>query len=182
MGAFLWWLNSCIALICSGFVPLLVSYTCILPCILHTAYQKIPYTMHIIPYRISYTLRIYEKIPHTLHTYKNPTHCILPYILTAYYLISCILPYILHPAYYHISCTLHTTIYSTYCILPYMLHTAYYHISYILYASIYPTHCKLVLRTGILRKGVYQWWANLDQDPKDLDTTIFRDLSPTPIP
>jgi hypothetical protein len=31
-------------------------------------------------------------------------------------------------------------------------------------------------------KGLQQWWANLDQDPKDLDTTIFRDLSPTPIP
>jgi hypothetical protein len=27
-----------------------------------------------------------------------------------------------------------------------------------------------------------QWWANLDQTPNDLDTTIFRDLSPTPIP
>ncbi len=27
-----------------------------------------------------------------------------------------------------------------------------------------------------------QWWANLDQAPKDLDKTIFRDLSPTPIP
>ncbi len=30
--------------------------------------------------------------------------------------------------------------------------------------------------------GTDQWWANLDQAPKDLDTTIFRDLSPTPIP
>ena len=29
---------------------------------------------------------------------------------------------------------------------------------------------------------VNQWWANLDQAPKDLDKTIFRDLSPTPIP
>ncbi len=27
-----------------------------------------------------------------------------------------------------------------------------------------------------------QWWANLDQAPKDLDKTIFRDLSPTPKP
>jgi hypothetical protein len=27
-----------------------------------------------------------------------------------------------------------------------------------------------------------QWWANLDQASKDLDKTIFRDLSPTPIP
>ncbi len=27
-----------------------------------------------------------------------------------------------------------------------------------------------------------QWWANLDQTPNDLDKTIFRDLSPTPIP
>jgi hypothetical protein len=30
--------------------------------------------------------------------------------------------------------------------------------------------------------GLLQWWANLDQAPKDLDKTIFRDLSPTPIP
>jgi hypothetical protein len=28
----------------------------------------------------------------------------------------------------------------------------------------------------------HQWWANLDQASKDLDKTIFRDLSPTPIP
>ncbi len=27
-----------------------------------------------------------------------------------------------------------------------------------------------------------QSWANLDQTPNDLDKTIFRDLSPTPIP
>jgi hypothetical protein len=27
-----------------------------------------------------------------------------------------------------------------------------------------------------------QWWANLDQASKDLDKTIFRDVSPTPIP
>ncbi len=27
-----------------------------------------------------------------------------------------------------------------------------------------------------------QGWANLDQAPKDLDKTIFRDLSPTPLP
>ncbi len=27
-----------------------------------------------------------------------------------------------------------------------------------------------------------QWWANLDQASKDLDKTILRDLSPTPIP
>ncbi len=27
-----------------------------------------------------------------------------------------------------------------------------------------------------------QWWANLDQASKDLDKTIFRNLSPTPIP
>jgi hypothetical protein len=27
-----------------------------------------------------------------------------------------------------------------------------------------------------------QWWANLDQTPNDLDKTIFRDLSPTPLP
>ncbi len=27
-----------------------------------------------------------------------------------------------------------------------------------------------------------QSWANLDQTPNDLDETIFRDLSPTPIP
>ncbi len=27
-----------------------------------------------------------------------------------------------------------------------------------------------------------QWWANLDQASKDLDKTIFRDLSPTPLP
>jgi hypothetical protein len=32
-------------------------------------------------------------------------------------------------------------------------------------------------------KGIrVQWWANLDQASKDLDKTIFRDLSPTPIP
>ncbi len=31
-----------------------------------------------------------------------------------------------------------------------------------------------------LKEG--QWWANLDQASKDLDKTIFRDLSPTPIP
>jgi hypothetical protein len=30
--------------------------------------------------------------------------------------------------------------------------------------------------------GGHQWWANLDQASKDLDKTIFRDLSPTPIP
>jgi hypothetical protein len=30
--------------------------------------------------------------------------------------------------------------------------------------------------------GICQWWANLDQAPKDLDKTIFRDLSPTPKP
>ncbi len=28
----------------------------------------------------------------------------------------------------------------------------------------------------------HQWWANLDQTPNDLDTTIFLDLSPSPIP
>ncbi len=33
-----------------------------------------------------------------------------------------------------------------------------------------------------VRMTVQQWWANLDQAPKDLDKTIFRDLSPTPIP
>jgi hypothetical protein len=27
-----------------------------------------------------------------------------------------------------------------------------------------------------------QWWANLDQTPNDLDKTIFRDLSPNPLP
>jgi hypothetical protein len=27
-----------------------------------------------------------------------------------------------------------------------------------------------------------QWWANLDQASKHLDKTIFRDLSPTPLP
>jgi hypothetical protein len=27
-----------------------------------------------------------------------------------------------------------------------------------------------------------QWWANLNQASKDLDKTIFRDLSPTPYP
>jgi hypothetical protein len=31
-------------------------------------------------------------------------------------------------------------------------------------------------------RGWRQWWANLDQAPKDLDKTIFRDLSPTPKP
>jgi hypothetical protein len=30
--------------------------------------------------------------------------------------------------------------------------------------------------------GGSQWWANLDQASKDLDKTIFLDLSPTPIP
>ncbi len=29
---------------------------------------------------------------------------------------------------------------------------------------------------------MYQWWANLDQAPEDLDKNIFRDLSPTPKP
>jgi hypothetical protein len=32
------------------------------------------------------------------------------------------------------------------------------------------------------KKRSAQAWANLDQAPKDLDNTIFRDLSPTPIP
>ena len=32
------------------------------------------------------------------------------------------------------------------------------------------------------KETVLQWWANLDQASKDLDKTIFRDLSPTPIP
>ncbi len=31
-------------------------------------------------------------------------------------------------------------------------------------------------------RGEEQWWANLDQTPNDLDKTIFRDLSPTPLP
>jgi hypothetical protein len=37
---------------------------------------------------------------------------------------------------------------------------------------------------GALEVGKHfgQWWANLDQASKDLDKTIFRDLSPTPIP
>jgi len=30
--------------------------------------------------------------------------------------------------------------------------------------------------------ALQQWWANLDQASKDLEKTIFRDLSPTPIP
>jgi hypothetical protein len=30
--------------------------------------------------------------------------------------------------------------------------------------------------------GIFQWWANLDQAPEDLDKNIFRDLSPTPKP
>jgi hypothetical protein len=34
----------------------------------------------------------------------------------------------------------------------------------------------------LIDKGRAQWWANLDQASKDLDKTIFRDLSPTPIP
>jgi hypothetical protein len=37
--------------------------------------------------------------------------------------------------------------------------------------------------TYTVKKGYrLQWWANLDQAPKDLDKTIFRDLSPTPLP
>jgi hypothetical protein len=38
------------------------------------------------------------------------------------------------------------------------------------------------LGCSLLGGGLGQWWANLDQASKDLDTTIFRDLSPTPIP
>ncbi len=43
----------------------------------------------------------------------------------------------------------------------------------------------LVLRMLSHRGNVQtskQWWANLDQTPNDLDKTIFRNLSPTPIP
>ncbi len=35
---------------------------------------------------------------------------------------------------------------------------------------------------GFEMLSISQWWANLDQASKDLDKTIFRDLSPTPIP
>jgi len=35
---------------------------------------------------------------------------------------------------------------------------------------------------GISAVASGQGWANLDQAPKDLDKTIFRDLSPTPKP
>jgi hypothetical protein len=48
---------------------------------------------------------------------------------------------------------------------------------------------ELLFNTSELRRirkkialGCSQWWANLDQASKDLDKTIFRDLSPTPIP
>ncbi len=40
----------------------------------------------------------------------------------------------------------------------------------------------LLIYKEIKNRAVAQWWANLDQAPKDLDKTIFRDLSPTPIP
>jgi hypothetical protein len=35
---------------------------------------------------------------------------------------------------------------------------------------------------NVYHSARHQWWANLDQASKDLDKTIFRDLSPTPIP
>jgi hypothetical protein len=37
-------------------------------------------------------------------------------------------------------------------------------------------------KTEYRREEGRQWWANLDQAPKDLDKTIFHDLSPTPKP
>ena len=37
-------------------------------------------------------------------------------------------------------------------------------------------------RNKVMRGPLPQWWANLDQASKDLDKTIFRDLSPTPKP
>jgi hypothetical protein len=45
-------------------------------------------------------------------------------------------------------------------------------------------HTVMYLQGPILIKPLptFQWWANLDQAPKDLDKTIFRDLSPTPKP
>ncbi len=43
-------------------------------------------------------------------------------------------------------------------------------------------HCKKSSDLSVSSQGSPQWWANLDQAPKDLDKTIFRDLSPTPKP
>ncbi len=39
--------------------------------------------------------------------------------------------------------------------------------------------CKITVYCG---HHIIQWWANLDQTPNDLEKTIFRDLSPTPLP
>jgi hypothetical protein len=44
--------------------------------------------------------------------------------------------------------------------------------------NVYPNNASLSVPSGMCD----QWWANLDQASKDLDKTIFRDLSPTPIP
>jgi hypothetical protein len=41
---------------------------------------------------------------------------------------------------------------------------------------------KGLVSLGLKILSSHQWWANLDQASKDLDKTIFRDLSPTPIP
>jgi hypothetical protein len=48
--------------------------------------------------------------------------------------------------------------------------------------SIYITVFLLVSFLDLRFQTLDQWWANLDQASKDLDKTIFRDLSPTPIP
>ncbi len=41
--------------------------------------------------------------------------------------------------------------------------------------------CQMLAAEQSLQEQL-QWLANLDQASKDLDKTIFRDLSPTPIP
>ncbi len=45
-----------------------------------------------------------------------------------------------------------------------------------------PGMCQTFLSDLFQCQSCGQWWANLDQASKDLDKTIFRDLSPTPIP
>ncbi len=50
------------------------------------------------------------------------------------------------------------------------------------YSSV-TVHCKGRKMENLIRNHTPpKWWANLDQASKDLDKTIFRDLSPTPIP
>ncbi len=65
----------------------------------------------------------------------------------------------------------HTKLYKKILIrIAYGLNTAYLMVSHLQYIVSFEYLTSL------------QWWANLDQASKDLDKTIFRDLSPTPIP